>query len=947
MKKIFVAVGSTASDAVIELAKRCRDENLDGNLARDFKYITMDTDLQVKERLEGLYTDSTRVCGIHITHEKESSPILKSLLTMRGDWEDKLEIDPYGAYGLRRKTAGTRTWVAALGQSFRNWNINLEEETLEILVVGTACGATCTGMYWDVAGWLRAHSTQSTTVCGVVCLPDLERTPIQTPDGLYPIPRNFCAFMQDMRQIAILNSLRNAYAEHCFRPLSFKEIETDASSHRWEDCRIPVYSKKDIRKDTSRLPVDAMFFLPPRVDDAKKSFVDHLFVYAAIYHFTGAGGQPNTGNAAQGGIFGGLHLAIATSPLFNAVKREVQERWQGIRSSFLAVGDKVDLDQTDQETIARLIRPSTDSFPTDLAEHIKEPKKWFKEWVDDVLEGKRPARELDEILVRLHSLIETGAIKDYMKIQPMPLRFLGRNNPTSGDSPIENATFMKKIQEDSNASWKLVARDTGIRVTLQSLKAIYLQECDKIKHWGGGSPQELEQKIKALKEAMNQAERAFESSSKTRMAKMAVKAFGQGREVQAEAADKFRTWASGWFERLAVVYLMHHLAKQLPGEERLDREIRSYTELAKQATGEVATALTYPDLKKRISVTREDVLSCLFAGMNEYDEGTDADVLKDGYLTIYDDFVSEHVKSILTKLNGDATFDKVPFTPQFTGPISGFSPVFKRSESDCTDKPGEKLVKHICKHAGAVQKPTYKTDAKDNDSFDPFASRELPSVQGEIRPADTSHSNDCYFGKLDGAPDTFLRMWLGVLALDKSLPELMGQLYSLDKRTSIQNTAMAAETSTGGRDFVRLMNLRESVEVGVVLGHLTKKMKAQTQGGIGGVHLKCKRNKQDGDNRDLVTWDQLQVSSFWDLEKNDLEATDVRTLQKLLEWLRELNVQPEARQHLKFWNEKDWIALSDETFMFDNRPEYMKALVDLENYLCDQLEVTFDPYVAG
>lgn len=956
MKRIFVAVGSTASNAVIELARRCRDENLDapGKLAQDFKFITIDTVPNTKANLEALYEDSSRVHGIYLTSEKPDSPVLDSLLAVRGDWRGpEYMFGAYGAYGWRYKSALTRTWVGELKQYFDEW----KEEGIEVLVVGTACGATCTGMYWDVAGCLRSWSLPNsgppkTMVCGVVCLPDVNKS-VKTNYGYYPIVKNFCAFMQDMRQIAILNSLRRQRNKESspggrikyFRPVSFAEV--DKNGTHWEDS---VFSLKALLsgEGTSKLPLDAMFFLPAQEDATE--IANHLFVYSAIYDYTGDGGQQDMGNAAQeGGVFGGLDLAVATSPLFNAVKKTVQEKWQDIRNYFLSSTDK--MDSKDREKIAALIRPQSDSLPEVFAKYLNEPREWFDNWVKSVLEGKTPAHRLELIQARLQERIDEGG-RDWKK--PFPLTFFG------GDG------FMKKIKDDREA-WECVARETGIKGTIQGLKDVYVQVCDEIRSIGGSTQQELDRKTADMRKAMEKARVTFETSVVSRKNRMAVKALNQGKEVQSEAATSFTAFAKEWLNRQEVVYLMHYLARRLPENARLDREVGKYSDYVTTATSEVVEVKEAPgqQLEQRVIVTRKDVLSNLVAGMEDFNELTSEETIQKGYRDTYDRFVSQHVTQMLDALDKDPTFDKSRFMPRFENQISGFSSVFRREEAAGMGE-NEMRVKHICKHAGKVVKPTYESvwefspsfksikpnggsEPNRTDSFDPFAGRKQEANQ--ITREDVDHKTSCYFGQLEGVPTTFMGMWLGVLALDKSLPALLADIFDAQKLKEIEDDSMENEIRRPGGVFRRLINLKEAVELGVVLGYLTEKIREHVdslrkerpheEGRIGGVHLLRKDNKNE-----LVTWNNTQINSFGD--GNPVKNTggiDARTLKNVLQWLRELNERPESVERLRFWFDQDWMPLTSETFVFDeNNPKFLNALSDLEEYIGSQLEVQFDAF---
>lgn len=952
MKRIFVAVGSTASNAVIELARRCRDENLDapGKLAQDFKFITIDTVPDTQANLVSLYEDASRVHGIYLTSEKPDSPVLDSLLAVRGEWRGpEYEFGEYGAYGWRYRSALTRTWVAELKQCFDAW----KEERMEVLVVGTACGATCTGMYWDVAGCLRSWSDPATMVCGVVCLPDVNKI-VKTDYGYYPIVKNFCAFMQDMRQIAILNSLRRSRNKESsiggrmkyFRPVSFTEIGKNGK--HWEDS---VFSLKEClsREGTSRLPLDAMFFLPAQEDATV--IADHLFVYSAIYDYTGDGGQQDMGNAAQeGGVFGGLDLAVATSPLFNAVKKTVQEKWQDIRNFFLASTDK--MDSKDREKIAALIRPQSDSLPEVFAKYLNEPREWFDNWVKSVLAGKTPEHRLELIQARLQERIEEGG-RDWEK--PFPLTFFG------GDG------FMKKIKDDREA-WECVAQETGIKGTLQGLKDVYVQVCDEIRSIGGSTQQELDRKTAAMRKAMETARETFETSGVSRKSRMAVQALGQGNEVQSEAEKSFNAFAKEWLNRQEIVYLMHYLARRLPENARLDREVGKYSDFVTTATSEVVKVKEAPgpQLEQRVIVTRKDVLSNLVAGMEDFNELTSEDTIQKGYRDTYNRFVSQHVTQMLGILDNDPTFDKSRFMPRFETQISGFSSVFKRDEMAGMGD-NEIRVKHICKHAGDVVKPTYESvwefspsfksikpntgggEPNRTDSFDPFAGR--VQTPNQITRQDEAHRKSCYFGQLEGVPTTFMGMWLGVLALDKSLPSLLADIFEAQKLKEIEDDSMENEIRRPGGVFRRLINLREAVELGVVLGYLTEKIREHgdslrkerpnEEGRIGGVHLLRKDNKNE-----LVTWNKTQINSFGDGNPvRNAGGIDARTLKNVLQWLREVNARPESEARLRFWNDQDWMPLTSETFVFDEQnPKFLNALSDLEEYIGSQLEVQFDAF---
>lgn len=953
---LFVAVGSTASTAVIQLAKKMRDENLDKEdyVASEYKYITLDTAESTKGLLEDLYPNKQRVYGIHVKSENlVSSPTLKTLLEVRLDWKQdpaKLQLGSLGALGERRKLTATRTWVEELEGQLKIWYSDDPEKRKEltkeltIWVVGTACGATSTGMYWDVAGFLRNWADQEgPAVCGVVCLTDFGKTPKMVNGKKYPILRNFCTFVQDMRQIAILNSLRKSDTGGKFRPVSFRQIAEDKELPDWEDSRLELFGDRDVRSEvaTSVLPLDILLLLPPPFIEAENHFSEHLFACSTIIDVRKALEKIN--NDPEGCHFGGMNLAMAESELYGAMKTTVQSQWQAMVRQFLQAQEGR-LDEQDQEALAQVIRPVIrDGIQQSLAPSIGEAYQWFEEWRNSISAGKTPEHSPEQIVGHLKEGIEQGGGTAYLAkpsgdakpLCPMPFALFGKDG------------LFRRLWADSEASKRILLKDG---VTMEILKNLYVAVCGDIKKRGGKDLLERDRKLTDLQKHLKDAGRLFQRARKQRESALEVRLFGVQEGVREELEQEFEKHAQDWFLRCVEVLLMNRIGRDLPSETDLKVDMENFSKNLEEACREGSDATPHEQLADVGKVERIDMAEVLFLGMKKFDPSLASSQRVDGLKRGYEQFVDRMVSKKLETIAANPRFSWTSFQTRFDGNVQGYSTYFARSRLEYEKQGGraENVIMHIFKHAGEIQKPSSEaiwalsgsfeslSASSKDDPFDPFSKGETKDPHS-IAPAE--NGKNLYFGpfSLEEVPKTFRGMWAGILALDKSWPELLKQIYPSGcnqvQRDAVETSANQLEVPDNDRrDFIRLINLIESVELGILVGLIEEELdKVRSPGEM---HLKVKDEQQD-----LAKWSEKKTTAF--LSDGKLVQIDVRTMLVLLKWIRAENKKDECRELLARLNDMDWRPLTDTTFDFMTGPaseELSQVVKGLRTYFKTRLE---------
>lgn len=275
-KRLYVAVGSVGVKCLMELIGRYQEEGFYKD-TRDM-FIGLDTDSGRVKELESLDSTNAHIVGIQVVHEAENSPVRDLIGDFRTDWDKKARIPQSGVGGDRKLSFSSLKWTQHVELQKRVSALTTGDE---LILIGTAFGGTATGMFWNVAMWLRAKllldkNQHRAEFYAFVVLPkdqggDLEK---------YPWSYNLCAFMQDMQALDVSQRIQRCFQGNIpFRMPLFPLFESASSREL-----LPLWSEERYgASDHCFLPCDRVFVVPtPDTDIGAEAFIPDIVAEQAF-----------------------------------------------------------------------------------------------------------------------------------------------------------------------------------------------------------------------------------------------------------------------------------------------------------------------------------------------------------------------------------------------------------------------------------------------------------------------------------------------------------------------------------------------------------------------------------------------------------------------------------------------------------------------------------------
>lgn len=372
MKTVYVAAGSTSVEAMIKLIERYKTQDLYAT-TNDY-FIGLDSAQEVVDRLARLDANNAHILGIQLEHDPEGSPQRNLIRSFRPEWVN-LDVPRAGVGGDRRISRATLKWK-------QNVNFLSRIQTLavgdQLILLGTAFGGTATGVYWNLAYWLRSmlpkdgggHTADFYTL---VLFPAA-----CAMGGKYSSAHNFCSFMKTMQSRQFAMRIDHQFVDVPFRVPEISLYDGGETLPLW-DRTVHGYSQH------SFLPFDRFFVVPsyengiagtgvmPEVI-AEQAFVlgaldgSHAIDICrwAIDQFGGNSGPLN--NPVPENCFGGFNMVVGLSPKNNALRArfwgEFSERVAMFR---LAGGARAASDELRGKLADRFRAYCSDSRPADAS----------------------------------------------------------------------------------------------------------------------------------------------------------------------------------------------------------------------------------------------------------------------------------------------------------------------------------------------------------------------------------------------------------------------------------------------------------------------------------------------------------------------------------------------------------------------------------------------------
>ena len=206
MKRFYIAIGSTAVNALIALVNRYREYGqLIGNegTGEDF-FVGIDSQWSKVDEFNALASNREWLLGLRLEGDPDFLALTKKV---HSSWSESEKYEPDGVGGVRRRSF--RTLNFTMNREFNRMLSRYEHGDLVILV-GSAFGGTSTGSYWNLATWLRTRLNAVDGLCnalyGFVIFPDkMLWSGFFAGQGYENMSTNFCDFLRDMNQLRIDN----------------------------------------------------------------------------------------------------------------------------------------------------------------------------------------------------------------------------------------------------------------------------------------------------------------------------------------------------------------------------------------------------------------------------------------------------------------------------------------------------------------------------------------------------------------------------------------------------------------------------------------------------------------------------------------------------------------------------------------------------------------------
>jgi hypothetical protein len=241
MKRFYIAVGSTALNALMNLVYRYREYGLllDNQGTGEDYFIAIDSNEQKILQFQELSENHEWLLGLTMFADPQLLELTRS--AVHPNWPEH-EHYAGGVGGIRRASLRTlnvfRSWNNA-GQEQTNQHasflriLNQIESDSLVVLVGSAFGGTSSGSYWNLAVWLRRYLNHRfgandggprqsgfKRFYGFSIFPD----PAQWDSGYEQLASNVCNFLRDMEQLRIENWIMTQESGTFeFRPVSLAQ----------------------------------------------------------------------------------------------------------------------------------------------------------------------------------------------------------------------------------------------------------------------------------------------------------------------------------------------------------------------------------------------------------------------------------------------------------------------------------------------------------------------------------------------------------------------------------------------------------------------------------------------------------------------------------------------------------------------------------------------------
>ena len=308
MKRFYIAVGSTAVKALSALVKRYREYGMlmarEGS-GEDF-FVGIDSDETEVSLFQSLSDGNMEwLLGIQLAPEEKYRQLTHAI---RSDWSDQhWKFEKSGVGGKRVRSF--RCMSFASNPDFTRILNNIGPNDL-VFLVGSAFGGTSTGMYWNLAHYLRRRVTtvseQFNTLYGVVIFPASGHGGWSVNGGGYGLgsgfggtSSNFCDFLRDMDE----SRIHQIILERCGENFQYHPLSLALSCGNQREVRFGTLSQRvasrnpqgrglamSSRGRTGYLPLEQVFLITTNdmqsernvmsSEDVSGTVAEELFLYA-------------------------------------------------------------------------------------------------------------------------------------------------------------------------------------------------------------------------------------------------------------------------------------------------------------------------------------------------------------------------------------------------------------------------------------------------------------------------------------------------------------------------------------------------------------------------------------------------------------------------------------------------------------------------------------------
>lgn len=227
MKRFYIAIGSTALNALTSLVYRYREYGLikDNNGTGEDFFVAIDSDEGQAEKFAQLAPNRDWLLGLKMARDPE----LHSLVTRaHPGWP---EVDYSRGVGGHR-THSLQSLNFTRDPDFERILGKVTPDDSLVILVGSAFGGTSTGSYWSFATWLRtklnAKKNPFENFFGFVLFPDGKRWAgtFGAQSEYSQMSSNVCNFLRDMEQLRIENAIlhEKGTGDLTFCPVSLSQF---------------------------------------------------------------------------------------------------------------------------------------------------------------------------------------------------------------------------------------------------------------------------------------------------------------------------------------------------------------------------------------------------------------------------------------------------------------------------------------------------------------------------------------------------------------------------------------------------------------------------------------------------------------------------------------------------------------------------------------------------